>query len=36
MIARGKLKKTGAIGPIEAFGLDELIKGCGEAGLAVK
>jgi short subunit dehydrogenase-like uncharacterized protein len=36
MIARGKLKKTGAIGPIEAFGLEDLIKGCGEAGLAVK
>jgi len=36
MAARGKLKKTGAVGPIEAFGLEELIKGCGEAGLAVK
>jgi short subunit dehydrogenase-like uncharacterized protein len=36
MTARGKVKKTGAIGPIEAFGLDELIKGCGEAGLYVK
>jgi short subunit dehydrogenase-like uncharacterized protein len=36
MIARGKLKKTGAVGPIEAFGLDGLIKGCKEAGLAVK
>jgi short subunit dehydrogenase-like uncharacterized protein len=36
MIANGKVKKTGAIGPVEAFGLDDLIKGCKEAGLAVK
>ena len=36
MVASGKLKKAGAIGPIEAFGLDELIRGCGEAGLTVK
>jgi short subunit dehydrogenase-like uncharacterized protein len=29
----GGLQGTGALGPVEAFGLDELEKGCAEAGL---
>jgi hypothetical protein len=28
-----KLKDTGALGPVEALGLDELIDGCKQAGL---
>jgi short subunit dehydrogenase-like uncharacterized protein len=36
MVVKRKLIKTGAVGPIEAFGLEELIKGCKEAGLAMK
>lgn len=31
--ASGGLRGTGAIGPVEAFGLDELEAGCAEAGL---
>jgi len=33
MAAEGKLKGAGALGPVEAFGLDELIGGCKQAGL---
>ena len=32
--AGGGLKGTGALGPVDAFGLDELRAGCREAGLA--
>jgi hypothetical protein len=32
--AAGALKGTGALGPVDAFGLDELVKGCAEAGLS--
>jgi short subunit dehydrogenase-like uncharacterized protein len=32
--AAGALKGTGALGPVDAFGLDELAKGCAEAGIA--
>jgi hypothetical protein len=28
------LKGTGALGPVDAFGLDELVKGCAEAGIS--
>ena len=28
------VETTGAVGPVEAFGLDELVAGCAEAGLA--
>ena len=28
------LKGAGALGPVDAFGLDELVKGCAEAGIA--
>ena len=31
--AEGGLKATGALGPAEGFGLDELVAGCAEAGL---
>ena len=31
--AAGELRGTGALGPVEAFGLDELQAGCAEAGL---
>lgn len=31
--ARGELKGTGALGPVDGFGLDELEAGCAEAGL---
>jgi short subunit dehydrogenase-like uncharacterized protein len=34
-IRSGQAKATGAVGPVEAFGLDELIEGCREAGLAL-
>jgi len=30
---QGKVAKTGAVGPVEAFGLDALNEGCKEAGL---
>ncbi|HEV7847007.1 MAG TPA: saccharopine dehydrogenase NADP-binding domain-containing protein, partial [Thermoleophilaceae bacterium] len=33
-VADGGLKGTGALGPVEAFGLDELVKGCAEAGIS--
>jgi short subunit dehydrogenase-like uncharacterized protein len=35
-IAKGKLKETGAVGPVEAFGMDELIEGCCQAGLKLQ
>jgi short subunit dehydrogenase-like uncharacterized protein len=31
--AAGALQGTGALGPADGFGLDELVKGCDEAGL---
>jgi len=33
--AAGALKGTGALGPVDGFGLDELREGCAEAGLVV-
>ena len=30
----GALKDTGALGPVDAFGLDELAAGCAEAGIS--
>ena len=32
--AAGALKGTGALGPVDAFGLEELVKGCAEAGIS--
>ena len=32
--AAGALKGTGALVPVDAFGLDELVKGCAEAGIS--
>jgi hypothetical protein len=32
--AAGRVKAAGAIGPLEAFGLDELERGCAAAGLS--
>ena len=32
--AAGALKGTGALGPVDAFGLDELVVGCAEAGIS--
>jgi hypothetical protein len=32
--AAGRIEATGAIGPVEAFGLDELERGCAAAGLS--
>jgi hypothetical protein len=32
--AAGALKGTGALGPVDAFGLDELVKGSAEAGIS--
>jgi short subunit dehydrogenase-like uncharacterized protein len=32
--ANGGLKGTGALGPVEAFGLEELTAGCAEAGIS--
>jgi short subunit dehydrogenase-like uncharacterized protein len=32
--AAGGLKGTGALGPVDGFGLDELVSGCAEAGIA--
>ena len=33
-VAAGALQGTGALGPVDAFGLDELVAGCAEAGLS--
>lgn len=33
--AAGKLRGTGALGPVEAFGLEALREGCSSAGLAI-
>jgi short subunit dehydrogenase-like uncharacterized protein len=33
-VAAGSLERAGALGPIEAFGIDELEAGCREAGVA--
>jgi short subunit dehydrogenase-like uncharacterized protein len=33
-VAGGGLKGTGALGPVDAFGLDELVRGCAEAGIS--
>jgi short subunit dehydrogenase-like uncharacterized protein len=32
--AAGALKGTGALGPVDGFGLEELVAGCAEAGIA--
>jgi short subunit dehydrogenase-like uncharacterized protein len=32
--ASGGLKGTGALGPVDGFGLEELVAGCAEAGIA--
>lgn len=32
----GRVRGAGALGPVEAFGLDPLIEGCAEAGLALE
>ena len=32
--ARGGLQGTGALGPVDGFGLDALEAGCAEAGIA--
>jgi short subunit dehydrogenase-like uncharacterized protein len=32
--AAGALKGAGALGPVDGFGLDELVAGCAEAGIA--
>jgi short subunit dehydrogenase-like uncharacterized protein len=32
--AAGALKGTGALGPVDAFGLEELVAGCAEAGIS--
>jgi short subunit dehydrogenase-like uncharacterized protein len=32
-ILKGMLKASGALGPVEAFGLEEVIEGCRQAGL---
>ena len=32
--AAGGLQGAGALGPVDAFGLDELERGCAEAGIA--
>ncbi len=34
-ISKGKLKSFGAVGPVEAFGIEELIDGCKQAGLGI-
>jgi hypothetical protein len=31
--ANGGLKGSGALGPVEAFGLEALVGGCAEAGI---
>ena len=33
-VAAGAATGAGALGPVEAFGLDELVKGCAEAGIS--
>ena len=33
-VARGGLQGTGALGPVDGFGLDALEAGCAEAGIA--
>jgi len=33
-VAAGALKGTGALGPVDAFGLEELVAGCAEAGIS--
>jgi hypothetical protein len=33
-VAAGALKGTGALGPVDAFGLDELVAGSAEAGIS--
>jgi short subunit dehydrogenase-like uncharacterized protein len=33
-VAAGALKGTGALGPVDGFGLDELVKGAAEAGIS--
>jgi hypothetical protein len=33
-VAAGGLKGVGALGPVDAFGLDELVEGCAWAGLS--
>jgi hypothetical protein len=33
-VAAGALKGKGALGPVDAFGLEELVKGCAEAGIS--
>jgi hypothetical protein len=33
-VAAGALKGTGALGPVDAFGLDELAAGSSEAGIS--
>jgi short subunit dehydrogenase-like uncharacterized protein len=32
--AGGRLRKAGALGPVEAFGLETLVAGCAEAGIS--
>jgi short subunit dehydrogenase-like uncharacterized protein len=34
-ISNGKLKSSGALGPVEAFGVEEVIDGCEQAGLKI-
>jgi len=34
--AAGALRGTGALGPVDGFGLDELERGCAEAGIAAR
>ena len=34
--AAGGLQGTGALGPVDGFGLEELQRGCSEAGIAPK
>jgi hypothetical protein len=33
-MAAGNLRATGALGPVDAFGLEHLTAGCAEVGLA--
>ncbi|MBI5895298.1 MAG: saccharopine dehydrogenase, partial [Desulfobacterales bacterium] len=35
MASQGHVLKSGAVGPIEAFGLDALRQGCVQSGLKV-
>jgi short subunit dehydrogenase-like uncharacterized protein len=34
-LAHGRVKSVGALGPVDAFGLDRLVEGCRSAGLVV-